>query len=835
MHHWKSIALNLFALFPLSMCLAGQTPQSVTITGQILDPGGAAVVGAQIEARQVNGSFAIHLVSDPSGRFVINNPPAGQYVFHIAHSGFSDLRQQVQVQNSSASLSLSLAVSSITENIAVSAQSSLVTETPITQTQASVSSEDFKNSPAITVADILSLAPGITFVQGNGPRDVSISVRGSSTRQTYGVRNVQVFEDGFAVTQPDGLARTDLTDPHAYSSVDVVQGPSSALYGNYATGGAINFHTRGGSEIQGFEVGADFGSFGYYNDYVTYGAGNERYQLSSFVSNVRAEQATVNNRFNTVTANILASFAATPRDRMIFKFINNDLDTNLSIRLSLAQYQLNPYQSGCQAYTSSFATNGCGSISVFANGYNGTRQSLGAAEAGLNRHDRRTIVGARYEHDLTPNTISQTQFVWDNRDANQPTSSSAYRGALPSFNVASNMVRRGLLVERQSTTYAGGFFNYENINSQSSNLMPGGNATLGGATQTVVGTHLNTGFHGRVEVALAERWTIVAGLGGEYTRLNALANNFTYPVGGAPIISPVSANRTFFNIAPEVGVQFHHDQAWRVHARLGTGYGTPQATQLFTNAQGQFGNNTTLKTQRNVGVDGGADWSFGSTLQLSAALFYEWFRNEQVTQSAGVNLQGYTFNAPASAHRGVQASVDWHPFPESLSGLRLRGSYLYDNQVYTDYTEQLTTGSIANSFSRNNNRLPGVQPHYLIARVIYDQSSGRLRGFGGYIETSWRDKYMLDNANFLSAPGYTLLNLSMHYDPPSGHGPLSRLRFFFDIQNLANKTYIASAGNITNSLNSAGQQNGASVLATATGSIYAGTPRASYGGVRVRF
>jgi iron complex outermembrane receptor protein len=809
---------------------------NATLTGQILDPGGAAIVGANIEARQLNGLSEIRIVSDQSGRFAITNLPAGQYELHVEHTGFRDVKQQVRVQEgSSTALTVPLAVSTITENVTVSAQSSLMTETPLSQTQASVSREDFKNSPAITVADILSLAPGVTFVQGNGPRDVSISVRGSSTRQTFGVRNVQVFEDGFAVTQPDGLARTDLTDPHAYSSVDVVQGPSSALFGNYATGGAINFHTRSGSEIQGLEAGADFGSFGYYNDYVTYGAGNERYQLSAFVSNVRADQATVNNQFNTVTANILASFAATPRDRTTFKFINNDLDTNLSVRLSLAQYQLNPYQFGCQVYSSSFATNGCASVSVFINGYNGTRQSLGAAEAGLNRHDRRTIVGARYEHDLTSNTTWQTQFVWDNRDANQPTSSSAFRGTLPSFNVTSNILRHGLLAERQSTTYAGGFFNYENNNSQSSNLIPGGNATLGGATQTVVGTHLNAGFHGRAEIALAERWTLVAGLGGEYTRLNALANNFTYPVGGTPVISPVSANRTFFNIAPEVGVQFHPDHAWRIHARLGTGYGTPQATQLFTNAQGQFGNNVTLKTQRNLGVDGGADWSLGSTLQLSAALFYEWFRSEQVTQSAGVNLQSYTFNAPASAHRGVQASVDWHPLPQSLTGLRLRGSYLYDNQIYTDYTEQLTTGTVSNSFSRNDNRIPGVQPHYLNARIIYDQPSGNLRGFGGYVETGWRDSYVLDNANFLSAPGYTLLNLSTHYDPPSGHGALSRLRFFFDVQNLANKTYVASASNITNSLNSAGQQNGASVLATSTGSIYAGTPRGSYGGVRVRF
>ena len=252
MRRSKSIFPGLCALAVLSLHCAAQTAPNATVTGQILDPGGASIVGAQIEARQLGGSFAIRLISDQSGRFAISNLPAGWYEFHVEHTGFRDLRQQVQVQDgNSTSLNFPLAVSSINESVTVSAQSSLVTEAPVSQTQASVSREDFKNSPAMTVADVLGLAPGVTFVQGNGPRDISLSVRGSNTRQTFGVRNVQVFEDGFPVTQPDGLARTDLTDPHAYGSVEVVQGPSSALYGNYATGGAINFHTRSGSEIQG--------------------------------------------------------------------------------------------------------------------------------------------------------------------------------------------------------------------------------------------------------------------------------------------------------------------------------------------------------------------------------------------------------------------------------------------------------------------------------------------------------------------------------------------------------------------------------------------------------
>jgi iron complex outermembrane receptor protein len=49
-------------------------------------------------------------------------------------------------------------------------------------------------------------------------------------------------------------------------------------------------------------------------------------------------------------------------------------------------------------------------------------------------------------------------------------------------------------------------------------------------------------------------------------------------------------------------------------------------------------------------------------------------------------------------------------------------------------------------------------------------------------------------------------------------------------------TYVASANNVTDSINATtGQQNPASVVANAGGSIYAGAPRTLIGGVKIRF
>ncbi len=719
--------------------------------------------------------------------------------------------------------------------VTVTAAMPALTSHPTGQAVATVTRDLFKDQPNVTIADVLDLVPGVSVIQGNGPRDVSVSIRGSNDRQAYGVRNIQLFEDGFPVTQPDGTGRMDLTDPHAYGAIDVIEGPSSALYGNYATGGAINFHTRAGGDIDGVEVGADFGSYGYYNDYAAIGGKGDRYEYSGFISNVRGAGSTSNSAYDTVTENILTSYQVTPTDRVTFKLINNDLDADLSVRLSLNQFKQNPYQQGCAALTAV----GCGSVSLFSNGFTGAKVTQSAQEADLGRHDRRTIVGARWEHDIDAQTTWRTTFDFDDRDINQPTSSTSYRGSYPSFNVISDVTHHGQVLGLPSTTLTGAFFNYEDINSFVYNVVPGGNATLGGnvggEVQSVFGHQLNAGFRGREELQLTPKLTAVVGLGMEYTELKALEANYAYASAAAPTQTEIAAYRTFFNAAPEASLQYKPQDGWTLHARVATGYGTPQATNLFTTPQGTFGNNTQLQPQTNVGMDVGAEWTPSTNLHLFATGFYEWFTDELVTQSAGVNLQSYTFNAPHSEHRGLEVGLDWRPAPTALQGARLYVSYLLDDQIYTSYAERLTSGSASAVFNRDGNRIPGVMPNFGDVRLIYDQPTGLLQGVGGYVEAMARDGYELDNANLLKAPGYVLLNGQLHYDPPAGRGVISRMRFYLDVQNLLDQTYIGTASNITDTLTSGGVQNGAAVLSNTTGSIYAGTPRSVFGGVRVKF
>ena len=78
-------------------------------------------------------------------------------------------------------------------------------------------------------------------------------------------------------------------------------------------------------------------------------------------------------------------------------------------------------------------------------------------------------------------------------------------------------------------------------------------------------------------------------------------------------------------------------------------------------------------------------------------------------------------------------------------------------------------------------------------------------------------------------------NVELHYDSPARLGLLHRVHLFAEVENLANRTYVGSALNVTDSLTATGAEAGASVLDGKSGSIFAGAPRSVFGGVRIHF
>jgi iron complex outermembrane receptor protein len=693
---------------------------------------------------------------------------------------------------------------------------------PAAQTATAIDTTRLEKEPVFTVSDILRQSPGVSLKQGNGPRDLGISIRGSNARNGFGIRNIVIFEDGFPVTQPDGLSRSDLIDPHAYAGVDVWRGPSSALFGNYATGGAINFRTRPGGEINGVEYGVDVGSFNYLNNYSTAGVKGANYEGSIFLSDVRGDGWYGYSQFNTQTANMLLTVQASPWDKITFKAIDNELYTQLPFRMSLNQFNLNPFQQGCA--TAATAAPGC-AVNNFSATNTNPRVPQTAAEAGANRDDRRSIGGVRWEHNFDDETTGRVQIVVDDRNISQPTGTTSAIGDYLSYNVITDVTHRETFMGLPARYLAGAYWNYLPVDGSTFNVAPGGGAALGLLQSKTEGSTTSFGARARQEVAIGGGVVVTAGLGVERTWLEGSQRNFTYALAGATLTdTTVSTDRVITNVAPEVGLLWRPNAEWQYRARVGTGYGTPQFTNLFVTSSGVGGNNTDLKSQRNIGYDLGVDWTPLTGVMLSATGFYDFFQNELVTQSAGPGLLSFTFNAPRSQHRGVELAADVVLLP----GLRATAAYLYDDQFYTDYDERLS-GS-ATLFDRAGNKIPGVSPNELTARLSYDEAEGDFKGLGAFVEYQWHQGFFMENANLLQAPGYGVVDVNLHYTRQLSAGPLRSYTAYFEIRNLLDETYVSAANNITDAVGATPAS-----LANVSGSIYTGAPRTYFGGFKVSF
>ena len=672
------------------------------------------------------------------------------------------------------------------------------------------------------MGDILRQSPGVSVKQGNGPRDLGISIRGSNARNGFGIRNIVIYDDGFPVTQPDGLSRSDLIDPHAYAGVDVWRGPSSALFGNYATGGALNFRTWPGGKIDGVSYGLDGGSFNYWNNYLQAGTKTQRFEGGLFLSDVRGDGYYGYSAFDTQTANLLVSYKLTPRDTITLKGINNELYTELPFRMSLDQWKENPFQKGCA--TAVNAALGC-----VTNNFSATNTApfvpQTAEEDGANRDDRRTIGGVRWEHEFDAEH-DRARAVRHRRSQHQPADrhdECDRRFSLLQRDRGSDT--RDDLAGLPAKYLVGSYWNTLPVDSQTYYVAPGGNARARQAAIDDEGSTTNLGARARQELALPRNVIMTAGIDVEKSWIEGLQHSFTYNSAGMMLTdTPVSAERSISNVAPEIGLLWKPSTEWQYRARVGTGFGIPQFGNLFVTPEGVPGNNTELKTQKNIGYDLGVDWTPLPKVMLSLTGFYEFFENEFVSQSAGPGLMNYTYNVPRSEHRGIEVAADI----AITKGLRFTAAYLYDDQFYTKYEERLSGST--ELFNRAGNKIPGVTPNELTMRLGYDQPSGLFEGAGAFVEYQMQDGFFMENANLLVAPGYDIVNVNVHYSTDLGGGPLRSLMAYAEIRNVFDETYISSANNITDRIGST-----PTTLAAVSGSIYSGAPRSYFAGFKMRF
>ncbi|WP_442755782.1 TonB-dependent receptor [Methylocystis sp. JAN1] len=714
---------------------------------------------------------------------------------------------------------------------------------PPGQSFTTVSGGFLRTTPMATVQEMLRYSPGVSFSQGLTPRDLIVSIRGSGNRLSNGVRNIQMFDDGFPIVTSDGNSRTDMLDPHAYGAIDVYRGPSSAMFGNHALGGAINYRTRSGAEIDGVETGSEFGSFGYINNFANAGKKLGAFDLALFASDMRGDGHILHSAYNYQTVNLRGSWAPTESDRFTLKYIFNNTFSQIAQASPILRYYLNPFQFGCEIATANNPY--CANIQQPGNGVSGALVPQSFSQLGAHQHLNRHIAGLRWEHDFDNATTLRTQVTYNYLDYINGTvipprfsfgGPVQVRGPAVGLNVTTDVTKHGALFGFPATHFLGFF--YDNTKATNPSFVQVPNVwnwgMPGGAAGKVDSYHSNIGLRAREEIALADGLTGVIGFSSNWNRVWGVNTVYTYNAASRLTLPyQVALDRDFWNTAPEASLTYRYNPEWQFRVRYAAGYGTPNFTTLTTNSTGNVATaNTTLKPQTNMGVDVGVDWTPRPDVTVSLTGFNEWYRNEILTLSTGAPLLvNYSLNIPAAIHRGLELNANWRPF----EGAALTAVYSLNSQYITEMMEGLPSGSAPSVYlNRSGKKIPNVAPHTITTRASYDIPHGAYKGLGAFVEYVFKSAYTLDAANLSSIPGYGLVNLNLHYNRDVENFYFRNIEVYLSLNNVFDRRYMAATFIMPNTL-TGGIETPAAILANAAGGVYAGQPRAVIGGMKLKF
>jgi iron complex outermembrane recepter protein len=245
-------------------CTAQPGASRTTISGTITDPTGAAITSATIYIGC--GTRVVQVRTDGSGHFNIAIPQ-GQYRLRAEAAGFAAGSKDLTVNANQSAADITLSVENASNTVTVRAESGYVatngtlgtkTDAPMLETPQTISVVTRTQMDALapqSINEALRYAPGIVpELQGT-----TSSFWNASSLQVRGFIP-SIYQDGI---MDDEYGNT-LLDAYFYQRIEILEGPSSVLYGQGSPAGIVNVESKRplGTILREVQIG--FGTYGRY-------------------------------------------------------------------------------------------------------------------------------------------------------------------------------------------------------------------------------------------------------------------------------------------------------------------------------------------------------------------------------------------------------------------------------------------------------------------------------------------------------------------------------------------------------------------------------------------
>ena len=741
---------SMVALLTLVVLFVGAVVPTVdaqtglgAIEGAVRDESGAVVPGVTVTATHAASGASASAVSDGAGRFEVGQLPPGDYELSASMPGFGPATSRVSVVAGAAeTVEFTLAISPLAESVTVTRT---LQERSVVPTAVAVIDGDevqFAQRQE-ALAETMRGVPGV-FAENR--RNFSLA---SGTQVTirapmvgFGMRGIQMFQDGIPLTTADGTTQPTNLDLGSAERLEIIRGPNSVLYGN-AAGGVISvwtaFPTARRLEVQ---PDIQFGSYGYNRQQVkVHGTSGQTSYLFNAnrieTDGFREHSAAEVRRANLVVRRALSSKTEI---RGMFNFFDMPFGESAST-LNEDDARNNPQSVRALALPQGWgeaATQGQGGVTLehqFENGMAFRGTGWGAWRDVSSSIPFRTI-------DLGRN-------------------SGGFRTELSGAN------NSGAVPVRWTTGV--------DLSVQSDDRAEFGNA--GGATGGGLPEYGDMQLEQKEEVfsvapfaqvtlTLHPRWFATAGVRYDYYDFTA-TDRFLSD-------GDQSGGRTLDAVSPMAGVTFAASDEVNIYSNFSTAYQTPTTVELSNQPTGEgeggFNENLNPEDLRSFEVGARGTANEGRVSYVLAAYFAT--LDNAFVEFQRPDEQTFFLNAGKSSRNGLEARVDWAPTPQVSTYV----SYTYQNFEFVEFE----TGG--DDFSGNAE--PGAPPHQLYVGGAYETPFGLC----SIAQFRWVDAYAVNNT--AENWSYAVMDLRFGWD---GEVNGVTIQPFFGVDNLFDERYNGSS------------------------------------------
>ena len=217
---------------------------AASISGVVHDSSGGAVSGAAVVVRAPSGSER-QVTTGADGRFTVDAPETGDVTIVVRATGFADKTERVPAAHTG-ELDVVLSPATLFETVTVTPTRS---EQRLGDTPASVevvTSKEIEASPALVADDVLRNVPTFSLFRRTSslvaqPTTQGVSLRGIGPS---GQSRTLVLLDGIPFNDPfGGWVYWTRVPMASVDRIEMTDGATSSLYGNFAMGGVINIIT----------------------------------------------------------------------------------------------------------------------------------------------------------------------------------------------------------------------------------------------------------------------------------------------------------------------------------------------------------------------------------------------------------------------------------------------------------------------------------------------------------------------------------------------------------------------------------------------------------------